>query len=48
MEFAEGAHGVGNLIPQRVARGFAPAKWPELLLAWLDSIPKLPENTIEP
>ncbi|QDU25177.1 Acetylxylan esterase precursor [Anatilimnocola aggregata] len=33
--FDEGAHGVGNLIPQRVKNGFAPAKWPELLLEWL-------------
>lgn len=34
-EFDEGAHGVGNLIPQRVKNGFPPAKWPELLLNWL-------------
>ncbi len=33
--FDEGAHGVGNLIPQRVKNGFAPARWPDLLLAWL-------------
>lgn len=33
--FDEGAHGVGNLIPQRVKNGFAPAKWPELWLEWL-------------
>jgi acetyl esterase/lipase len=38
-EFDEGAHGVGNLIPQRVAHGFPPAKWPELLLEWLTSVP---------
>lgn len=38
-EFDEGAHGVGNLIPQRVAHGFPPAKWPELLLEWLKSLP---------
>jgi len=38
LEFDEGAHGVGNLIPQRVAHGFPPAKWPELLLKWLDSV----------
>lgn len=37
--FDEGAHGVGNLIPQRVKNGFPPAKWPELLLAWLKSLP---------
>lgn len=36
--FAEGAHGVGNLIPQRVKSGFPPAKWPELLLAWLATV----------
>lgn len=36
--FDEGSHGVGNLIPQRVAHGFPPAKWPELLLEWLPSI----------
>jgi acetyl esterase/lipase len=35
--FDEGSHGVGNLIPQRVAHGFPPAKWPELLLEWLKS-----------
>lgn len=33
--FDQGAHGVGNLIPQRVKNGFPPAKWPELLLEWL-------------
>jgi acetyl esterase/lipase len=33
--FDEGAHGVGNLIPQRVASGFPPAKWPQLMLKWL-------------
>jgi acetyl esterase/lipase len=37
-EFDEGAHGVGNLIPQRVQHGFPPAKWPQLLLAWLRSL----------
>ena len=36
--FEEGAHGVGNLIPQRVRNGFPPAKWPELMLAWLDEV----------
>jgi acetyl esterase/lipase len=38
--FDEGAHGVGNLIPQRVQNGFPPAKWPELLLDWLAKLPK--------
>ncbi|WP_395749630.1 alpha/beta hydrolase [Prosthecobacter sp.] len=38
--FDEGAHGVGNLIPQRVKNGYPPAKWPELLLEWLQSLPK--------
>jgi endo-1,4-beta-xylanase len=38
VEFDEGGHGVGNLIPQRVRSGFAPAKWPALLLHWLDEI----------
>jgi acetyl esterase/lipase len=42
--FNEGAHGVGNLIPERVKNGFPPAKWPELLLNWLDSLPKRSEN----
>lgn len=37
--FDQGAHGVGNLIPQRVKHGFPPAKWPELLLEWLKSLP---------
>lgn len=36
--FNEGGHGVGNLIPQRVQHGFPPAKWPDLLLAWLETI----------
>lgn len=36
-EFDVGAHGVGNLIPQRVKHGFPPAKWPWLLLEWLDA-----------
>jgi acetyl esterase/lipase len=35
VEFDEGGHGVGNLIPQRVQHGFPPAKWPEMLLEWL-------------
>ncbi|WP_395742271.1 alpha/beta hydrolase [Prosthecobacter sp.] len=38
--FDQGAHGVGNLIPQRVKNGYPPAKWPELLLEWLQSLPK--------
>jgi acetyl esterase/lipase len=38
--FKEGAHGVGNLIPQRVKHGFPPAKWPELLLKWLETLPE--------
>jgi dienelactone hydrolase len=38
--FNEGAHGVGNLIPQRVKNGFPPAKWPELLLKWLATLPE--------
>lgn len=36
--FDEGAHGVGNLIPQRVRNGFPPAKWPELLIDWLSCV----------
>ena len=38
--FDQGAHGVGNLIPQRVKNGFPPARWPELLLEWLKGLPK--------
>jgi acetyl esterase/lipase len=38
--FDEGGHGVGNLIPQRVEHGFPPAKWPQLLLQWLDTLPR--------
>lgn len=38
-EFDEGAHGVGNLIPQRVKNGFPPASWPQRLVAWLSSLP---------
>ncbi|MCB1224166.1 MAG: alpha/beta hydrolase [Verrucomicrobiales bacterium] len=38
-EFDVGAHGVGNLIPQRVAHGFPPAQWPQLLIEWLDQLP---------
>lgn len=37
--FDQGAHGVGNLIPQRVLHGYPPAQWPQLLLAWLDKLP---------
>lgn len=37
--FEEGAHGVGNLIPQRVKSGFPGASWPDLLVAWLDGLP---------
>ena len=40
LEFAEGTHGVGNLLPQRVASGFPPAKWPEQLLEWLAGLGK--------
>jgi acetyl esterase/lipase len=36
--FEEGGHGVGNLIPTRVKHGFPPAKWPQMLLKWLDTI----------
>jgi acetyl esterase/lipase len=36
VEFDQGAHGVGNLIPQRVKHGFPPAQWPDLLLKWLN------------
>jgi dienelactone hydrolase len=36
--FDQGAHGVGNLIPQRVKNGFPPAKWPELMLKWLGTL----------
>ena len=39
LEFDEGAHGVGNLIPQRVAHGFPPTKWPQLLMEWRKSLP---------
>lgn len=38
--FDVGAHGVGNLIPQRVKNGFPPARWPEMLLEWLANLPK--------
>lgn len=39
LEFEEGAHGVGNLIPRRVEKGFPPARWPWLLLDWLEELP---------
>lgn len=38
IEFDQGAHGVGNLIPQRVEHSFPPAKWPRLLIEWLESM----------
>lgn len=36
--YDQGAHGVGNLIPQRVAHGYPPTKWPEHLQAWLATL----------
>ncbi|MCB1211155.1 MAG: alpha/beta hydrolase [Verrucomicrobiales bacterium] len=39
-EFDVGAHGVGNLIPQRVAHDFPPAKWPQYLVDWLAMLAK--------
>jgi acetyl esterase/lipase len=42
--FEDGAHGVGNLIPQRVGKGFPGTTWPDRLLAWLDRLPP-PANT---
>lgn len=36
--FDQGAHGVGNLIPQRVKHEFPPAKWPQLLTEWLGTL----------
>ena len=36
--FAEGGHGVGNLIPTRVQHGFPPARWPLLLVEWLNGL----------
>ncbi|MFZ4767493.1 MAG: alpha/beta hydrolase [Roseimicrobium sp.] len=38
--FEEGGHGVGNLIPQRVAHHFPGAQWPKHLVAWLDELEK--------
>ena len=40
--FEMGAHGVGNLIPQRVRNEYPPARWPQLLLGWLDKLPPPP------
>jgi hypothetical protein len=40
LEFDEGAHGVGALIPQRVKHGYPPKKWPDLLLKWLSTLPQ--------
>jgi acetyl esterase/lipase len=42
--FDQGAHGVGNLIPQRVQHGFPPAQWPQLLLQWLDELSQNPQS----
>jgi len=42
-EFDQGAHGVGNLIPQRVKHKFPPALWPQLMLEWLSEVPGNPE-----
>jgi acetyl esterase/lipase len=39
LEFDQGAHGVGNLLPQRVAHDFPPTKWPQLLMEWLGTLP---------
>ena len=36
--FDVGAHGVGNLIPQRVQHGFPPTRWPALLVEWLEEV----------
>ena len=38
LEFDQGAHGVGNLIPQRIQHGFPPARWPQLLMDWLGTL----------
>jgi len=38
--FEEGGHGVGNLIPTRVAHGFPGAQWPRLLVEWLSTLPQ--------
>lgn len=36
--FEEGGHGVGNLIPTRVAHDFPGAQWPRLLVEWLGTL----------
>jgi len=36
--YDEGAHGVANLIPQRVKAGFPGSKWPEALMEWLSGL----------
>ncbi len=36
----EGGHGVGNLIPTRVAHNFPGAQWPRQLIEWLASLEK--------
>ena len=36
--FNKGGHGVGNLIPTRVAHGFPGAQWPGILLRWLKEL----------
>lgn len=36
--FQEGGHGVGNLIPTRVANHFPGAQWPGLLVEWLGTL----------
>jgi acetyl esterase/lipase len=38
IEFDEGGHGVGNLIPTRYRHGFPGAQWPKLLGEWLKSL----------
>lgn len=42
VEFDEGGHGVGNLVPARWRNGFPGAQWPRLLVAWLDGLPARP------
>jgi len=41
--FAEGGHGVGNLIPTRVLHGFPPAQWPKRFLEWYRGLPPGPD-----
>ena len=36
--FDRGAHGVGNLIPQRIKNKFPGTRWPDLLLKWLEDL----------